>query len=98
MDQYEELGISEREWFSISHEERMKILVQKEENKPGWAPYVRLDCGNAWKSTRRQSENGWEENVIHSCWNCQHVKIESGGIRGCKDGQMKAPRKYKEEE
>lgn len=90
---YNELNISEKEWFSLSHNQKMEKLVAHEETKVGWKPYVRLDCGGVWKSTRRKSENGWEENVSHSCWDCQHVKIDNGVIVGCKDGQMKAPKR-----
>lgn len=74
-----------------SYEEGMEFLRRKEEAKPGWKPYVRLDCGGAWESTRRKSDNGWEENVTHSCWNCTHVIILGGVLKGCKDGYMKAP-------
>jgi len=82
----------EKDWFSLSYEGKMEKLVRKEEAKKGWTPYVRLDCGGAWTSTRRKSDNGWEENVAHSCWNCQHVKIVCNEVVGCKAGQMKAPR------
>ena len=68
-------------------------LARKEEAMPGWQPYIRLDCGGNFESNRRKSDNGWEENVSHSCWNCRHVRKLNQSVTSCDIGCMKAPDK-----